>query len=336
MLQLDNQTPFAASLAVLPDKAGIDTLYVVIKATVNLRPKLSLAAMQVPVSLVDEYYEDPANSSLKLHSDMHIGKAGTDVLMMGHARAPKGQPAEGVIVSLSIAERSKRVLVMGDRTWRSDGSPSPPQPFSAIPLVWERAFGGMHVRDDRVFAEERNPVGCGFRGKCGPDEMVDQPVPNLEDPVAPIGSWDDSPTPACFAAIAPSWLPRRAFAGTYDAAWQRARAPYLPPDFDHRFFQLASSDLCFERYLQGGEQAHIEGVDEESALEFTVPMARPTVEVSIAKTIKEAEPKLETLLFEPDENRASMTWRASMPCDRQALRVEKAVIKMRRSTRVYA
>jgi hypothetical protein len=333
MLQLDNQTPFAATLAVLPDKTGIDTLFVVIKATVNLRPKLSLATMQVPVSLVDEYYEDPANSSLKLHSDMHIGKAGTDVLMVGHARAPQGQLAEDVMVSLSIAERRKQVLVMGDRTWQSNGSPSAPQPFSAIPLVWERAFGGMHVQDERVFAEERNPIGYGFRGKRDSDEMVGQPVPNLEDPASLIGSWNDTPAPACFAPIAPSWLPRRGFAGTYDEAWQRARAPYLPADFDHRFFQLASTELCFDRYLQGGERAMIEGVDEESILEFTVPSTRPTVEVTIAKKRQEAETKLETLLFEPDENRASLSWRAAVPCDRQALKVEKAEITMRRSTR---
>jgi hypothetical protein len=333
MLQLDNQTPFAATLAVLPDKSGIDTLYVVIKATVNLRPKLSLAATQVSVSLVDEYYEDPTNSSLKVHSDMHIGKAGTDVLMVGHARTRQGQLAEGVTVSLSIAGRSKQVLVVGDRTWRSDGSPTAPQPFSAIPLVWERAFGGLHVQDERIFAEERNPIGCGFRGKRDPEEMVGQPVPNLEDPASLIGNWNDTPTPACFAPIAPSWLPRRGFAGTYDAAWQRTRAPYLPADFDHRFFQLASAELCFDRYLQGGERAEIEGVDEESALEFTVPATKPTVEVTIAKKRQEAETKLETLLFEPDENRASITWRAAVPCDRQALKVEKAQITMRRSSR---
>ena len=41
MLQLQNTTPFKASIAVLPDRAGIDTLYVVVKATLSLRPKLS-------------------------------------------------------------------------------------------------------------------------------------------------------------------------------------------------------------------------------------------------------------------------------------------------------
>ena len=32
VLQLENQTPFKAAIAVLPDRSGIDTLYVIVKA----------------------------------------------------------------------------------------------------------------------------------------------------------------------------------------------------------------------------------------------------------------------------------------------------------------
>ena len=35
---------------------------------------------------------------------------------------------------------------------------------------------------------------------------------------------------------------------------------------------------------------------------------------------------LETLSIEPDENRACFTWRAAVPCDRLALRVQKVVV----------
>jgi hypothetical protein len=332
MLQLDNQTPFGAAFAVLPDRHGIDTLYVVVKATVNLRPRLSLAPTQTPPSLVDEYYEDPENSSLKQHSELHIGKPGTDVLLIGCARAPQGQATEGVMVSMTVAERKKQVLVMGDRTWLSDGTPSAPQSFSGIPLVWERAFGGVH-RDDpeHVLAEERNPIGVGFRGKRAAEQMIGQPVPNLEDAAAPLNNWDEVPAPACFAPISPSWLPRRLYAGTYDEAWQQRRAPYLPVDFDPRFFQCASAEMCFDRHLQGGEPVHISGATEDGPIDFIVPSVRPAIEVKLAGQLQEAPPNLETLLFEPDENRASMTWRAALPCDRKVLKVENIVIKLRRS-----
>ena len=48
MLQLKNETPFKAAIAVLPDRAGIDTLHVIIKATLTLKPRLALARTQVP------------------------------------------------------------------------------------------------------------------------------------------------------------------------------------------------------------------------------------------------------------------------------------------------
>ena len=129
MLQLENRTPFKAAIAVLPDASGVDTLYVVVKATVTLQPNLSLAPEQVPLTMADEYYADPATSSLRAASEMHIGKPGTDVLLVGHARAPDDRPIARMKVSLSVAERRKELLVSGDRTW-SDGKPTNP---SSIP-----------------------------------------------------------------------------------------------------------------------------------------------------------------------------------------------------------
>jgi hypothetical protein len=185
VLQLDNQTPFQAAIAVLPDRAGIDTLYVVVKATVTLQPVLSLADAQVPVTMADEYYGDPATSSLRSGSELHLVKPGTDVLLIGSARAPGGRPVPRMQVSMSVAERRKTLLVAGDRVWR-DGRPSNPQPFDSMPLVWERAYGGSHRRGDRVLAEERNPVGRGFAGGRSAADLQGQPVPNLEDPAAPL------------------------------------------------------------------------------------------------------------------------------------------------------
>ena len=92
MLQLENQTPFKASIALLPDRTGIDTLYVIVKATVSLRPNLALAEVQLPPTLADEYHADPETSSLKYGSEMHIGKTGTDVIVIGSAWAPGGRP----------------------------------------------------------------------------------------------------------------------------------------------------------------------------------------------------------------------------------------------------
>src|SRR5688572_25996682 len=107
MLQIENQTPFAPGIAVFPDRNAIDTLYVMVRATVNLRPRIGLAAAQLPVVNADEYYEDPANSSLKRVSDMHIGKPGTDVLLIGSAWGANGAPTTQTDVTVSVAEKRK-------------------------------------------------------------------------------------------------------------------------------------------------------------------------------------------------------------------------------------
>jgi hypothetical protein len=330
VLQLENQTPFKAAIAVLPDRSGIDTLYVIVKATVTLRPTLSLAEVQVPPTLADEYYDDPATSSLRYGSEMHIGKPGTDVLLIGSAWAPGTRPVARMQVGMSVAGRQKTILVTGDRVWR-DGKPSDPNPFESMPLVWERAFGGVHRRGEHVLAEERNPVGCGFAGGRSTADMQGLAVPNLEDPSAPLRQIGQAPVPVGVAPIAPSWLPRRAYAGTYDEQWQRARAPYLPDDFDPRFFQSAASEFAFDRYLRAGEPVQVVGVMAEGPIAFTVPDAHLAVAVTVAGSMKEPVANLETLSIEPDDNRACFTWRATLPCDRRALMVERIVVSRSRA-----
>jgi len=331
MLQIDNQTPFYAVLSVLPDRFGVDTLYVILKATLVLRPKLALARDQLPVTLADEYYGDPTDSSLKGVSEIHIGKPGTDVLLVGRAWAPQGHAVGETLVRVVAAERQKAIRVVGDRVWQPDGTPTAPQPFEAMPLVWERAFGGVHPLEDRILAEERNPIGVGFAGRRTAEELTGQPVPNLESPGEPLQRQGQSGTPVCFAPAAPHWLPRRAFAGTYDEAWERKRAPYLPADFDPRFLQCAAPELAFDRYLRGGEPIEIHGATPDGSIAFPVPAANLLVEVRVAGSIEQPPVNLETVFLEPDDNRVSLTWRAALPCDRKVLKVEKVRVTRQRA-----
>lgn len=326
MLQIDNQTPFYAVLSVLPDRDAIDTLYVILKATLALRPKLALSRAQLPVTLADEYYGDPTDSSLKASSEIHIGKPGTDVLLVGRAWDPQGHVVREAFVRVLAAERQKGIRVLGDRTWQPDGTPSVPEPFEAMPLVWERAFGGVHPFEDRTLAEERNPIGVGFCGKRSAEELAGHPVPNLESLGEPLERQGQLLTPACFAPSAPHWLPRRAFAGTYDEVWQRKRAPYLPEDFDPRFLQCAAPELSFDRYLVGGEPIEIHGASPEGPIAFPIPAANLRVEVKVGGSVEHPPVNLETVLIEPDENRVSLTWRAALPCDRRVLKVEKVTV----------
>jgi hypothetical protein len=328
VLQLNNQSRFAPAVNLFADESGVDTLYVGVRGTFTLGAFPRLSDERLPPVAADVYWGEPGASSLKYASEIHVGKRGTDVALVGFAHAPGGRPVAEMLAALAVAGRRKVVKVVGDRTWRGvGGGTTRPEPFVAMPLVYERAFGG---RDDGGrpdggagpgLAEERNPVGTGFRGRRSARESVGQRLPNLEDPRRPLTTFGEQPPPAAFGFVAPAWQPRRAFAGTYDAAWKRARAPFLPGDFDLRFSNAASAELIFGDFLQGGEPLALDGVSLEGPLRLSIPMARPRLEVWVAGVRERPPLRLETVLIEPDERRLSLTWRAALRCDKRALKI---------------
>lgn len=330
MLQLKNSSPFTPSITLFPNEQGIDTLYVIIKATFQLGENVSIAEEQLPPTMADEYWGEPDTSSLKYGSDMHLCKPSTDVILIGQAWVPAEQKAQAIDVRLSVAERQKTIRVFGNRIWQQ-GAVSAPAPFQHMPLVYEYAYGGIHVIDpdkQKILAEERNPIGRGFRGKKTTRELEGLPLPNLEDPTSLIRNPGDHATPACFAFVSPAWLPRRSYAGTYDSAWQKKRAPYLPDDFDSRFINAAHPDFIFDRYLQGGETVQLDNLSRHGSLCFQLPICQLEAKVRIAGHTERPPLNLETVLIEPEEERLSMVWRAALPCDKQTLKVEQVDINL--------
>ncbi len=334
MLQLKNETPFKATITLFPNEAGIDTLYVVLKATFEFdaSSQIRVADEQLPLTMSDEYWGKPGASSIRYASDLHLCKPSTDVILIGQAYAPRGKAVPSLDVSLAVAERKKLIRVFGDRTWVDENKQvSKPEPFETMALVYERAFGGMHVVEGetpRVLAEERNPVGAGFRGARNNADLAGLPLPNLEDPAGFVEQVGDKAVPACFGFVAPNWEPRRGFAGTYDAAWQATRSPYLPEDFDSHFVNAAHPDLVFDRYLQGSEPIHLMHLSQVPRIAFVLPLCRLDTEVQIAGSPERPPLNLETLLIEPDDARFSMTWRGQVQCDKRALKVEQVTITL--------
>ncbi|WAS94858.1 DUF2169 family type VI secretion system accessory protein [Nannocystis punicea] len=329
MLQITNNTPFSVGLDVFPDVRGVDTVHVAVKACFWLGSPLRVAEEQVPLHASDVYWGEPGQSSIKVPGDRHLIKPCTDVLLVGQAHAPRGKAVRELMVELSVAELRQAVRVVGDRSWTGVASLSratAPEPFVAMPLVYERAFGGCYAPvEGRALEEPRNPVGRGFRGTRGRD-MKGLPLPNLEDPRSPVLEAGDAAVPACFAPIAPAWSPRRECAGTYDEAWRRHRAPYLPHDFDPRYFNVAPEALRARGYLQGGEAVRVENASSEGPLHLALPICRLSIEVRIAGARRALRPELETILIEPDERRLCMVWRAATRCDKQVLQIDQATV----------
>ncbi len=321
MFQLKNRTPFATEMTVLPNEQGIDTLYLMVKASFIIGEKWQLTDEQPQFLYKDEYWAEPENSSIKYASDFHLGKPASDIIVIGNALSPDQQAVKQLDVTVNVGEVKKTVRVFGDRFWRN-GKITAAEPFQIMPLTYERAFGGEYFVDDEIeLIEEKNPVGTGFAGKSSQLEMNDVALPNLEDPDNLIRLHSDTPEPACFAIISPGWQNRVNYAGTYDEAWQTGRAPYLPLDYDRRFFNLAHNDLIYTDYLQGGEAVYISNMHSSGDLQFNLPMINPIAEIEIRTKKLHIPFDMETLQIEPNQLKLTMIWRAAIPCDKAIMKI---------------
>lgn len=327
MLAINNHTPFEPMIAVFPDAEGVDTLHVFMQATFTLHGgRVEIAERQVPVQLVDEYLGKPGASSLLRAGQLHVGKPSTDVVMVGDAISMR--PVSEMNVELVVGPVRKVVRVFGDREWQGvlGDRISHPIPFDRMPLVYERAVGGtLEInRDGKIIRfDARNPVGVGPARLQGRSEVTQKRLPNLEDPLQLIRTPTDEPIPACFGFVAPSWEPRRLFAGTYDETWATTRAPFLPKDFDPRFFNTAPPSLVCKTFLQGGEPLRVLGASPYGPLNARIPRCDLDVWARIAGKIEPVMMRLETVLVEPNEMRIGLSFQGSVRCDKRILQVEE-------------
>src|SRR5690606_27129470 len=115
-----------------------------------------------------------------------------------------------------------------------------PAPFSELPVRWSRAFGGAAIAD--------NPDGIGAAPQGGLHAL-----PNVMRPGERLRSPSDRLAPAGLSAIAIERPSRMQYAGSYDARWQRERAPPPPLDRDRRLFRRAPPDQWLAEPLEGDE-----------------------------------------------------------------------------------
>jgi uncharacterized protein YjbI with pentapeptide repeats len=143
-----------------------------------------------------------------------------------------------------IGDHAKLVDVVGDRSWQPTllrWGPGQAEAIDAVPLTYDRAWGGP--------AHAANPLG---RGQAG-DAMH-----NLEIPGAWIVSRSSPALPAGFGPLPSTWAQRKQWMGKYNARWIRDHWPWLPPDFDVRFFMAAPEDQWVDGYFRGDEPIVLE------------------------------------------------------------------------------
>ena len=347
MAQLDNATPFAATLMPSSDRNGSDLLLLVVAAQFDLpvpaeagRP-LQVSAAQAPVPLADVYLGEPGRSSLRDEGQVAYTRPATDIYLRGHAVAPGGQALRQMPVGLRVGPCSVQMQVHGDRVWeRAYGRgavPSKALPFTRMPLTWERAWGGVaeSSTEQKPAWEPRNPVGCGF--EVDPAAAVDRPVPNLEDPDDLLGQLSDRPVPVGVGPVARHWQPRASHAGTYDADWQRQRAPLWPDDFSLDFFNAAPPALQARTPLRGGEPAKLIGVHADGPLQFLLPKLRLESRHQFAGLPDQrAVPVLDGVQIDTDAMRLTLYYRAALSASLTLARHRASLLRLRQPWEVLA
>lgn len=273
MWLLSNETPFAAERSWVRDERGAEFWLVVVRASFEIRSDGSQvpAAHQTEVQRAPIFAGDPARSGLIVDTDFMLSKSGTDILVRGQAFAPNAEPAPGVAVRVAVGGLQKTLHVIGDRVCRYDGLAmgfSDPRPFTAMPIGWERTFGGWDDDAEPPVWLEENPAGRGFARDGA--RLHGKPAPNVEYPDSPYRG-PGVGRPAAFGPVAPHWTPRVGYAGTYDEAWQKDRDPLVPADFDRRYYHTAPTDQQTAKPLVGYEEVNIFGMTPEGRLSFRLP-----------------------------------------------------------------
>lgn len=239
-------------------------------------------------------------AAMPLSEGMFMSRA--EYLISGVAH-PHGTDGRACAVETRVGAMDKRLLVHGDRHWEG-ASPSPPQPFSGLPLTWTRAYGGEGFAD--------NPVGKGF-APTESNGVRRHELPNIEDPRQPIASPRDRVSPAGFGPIDPMWPQRQCYQGTYDDAWLKTQFPAVAADTDWRHFNRAPEDQQQNQPFAGTEEYAFHNLHPTlPVLKGQLPglkvRAFVTQRVGGVEKFKEVRTRLNTLWFFPDAERAILVF----------------------------
>ena len=320
MWALDSSTPFAADRCWDRDLEGAEVWLVAVKGTFNIMPdgSTTIADKQAEVQLAPKYSGEPGKSSLLYDSDLPRTKVTTDIIVNGHAYAPRGEPTKAVTVRFRVGDLVKSLRVTGDRVWKGFGFltwRSRCIPFVKMPITYERSFGGMDLKSKNPKKHKwdpRNPVGTGFANRRS--HLIGQRVPNIHALGLTPFHWFRKPQPAGFGVIAGHWMPGVKLAGTCDAKWEAERAPLLPKDFDDRFYQCAPPDQRTARFLKGGEEVHLINLTSNGSLVFRLPRVVLGFETDFGEEPVCHRANLNTVILEPDVPRVLLIWHTALPC----------------------
>ncbi len=333
-----NSTPYLAEGFTSIDKGCVKSFVVVVRATydVDADGQCRISDRQSSFVYADVHHGDAEITAIRAESDFVPIKPRAEVLLDAMAMALPGRAAERVEVALLGPSLDKRALVTGARHWQHGAfglRASRPEPFETMPLAWHLAFGGTdRTFDDPADARSdlRNPIGRGFQVNSRGAAIEGRPLPCIEHPKAPMAYWDDRPEPIGFAPVSRFAAERARHAGTYDQQWMDEVLPFLPADFDNRYFLAAPPDQQCDSLAEGMTFAclhmNASGV-------FCVRLPRLSVPVSFMFDDRTRVPTVtpDTVILLPHEQRVVLLGRARAPLPRKFTRLREVTVGVRQT-----
>jgi hypothetical protein len=298
-----------ASILWQPQRGGV-ALTVVAKATFRLQQhEARLAQEQEYPNDDDNFWNDDPARSLSSPTDLVPFKARPDVMLVGHAFAPRNQPVRSLVARITIGDVDKAIEVTCDRTLGHDGQIREAARFSKMPLRYERAGGGP---------DTMNPVGV--RSDARPDAYGGVALPNLLPAGAQINALADLFVPVGFGPIAPAWPSRWQKLGRHQARF--AASPWntspLPEDLDPSYFNAAPEDQRPSE-IRDNERLVLENLHpEQPRLVTNLPGLRPAAFAEMpGRAPQRLHMECDTLWIDTDRSLCTLTWRGQIVLETQ-------------------
>ncbi len=334
-MELINTTRMVAGHTVGLEPSGRELLIVVVKGTFDLPAPgqiVQLAEKQMPLWLADGFTGEPGLSAPRHEVDYAARKRACDVLLVGSAHAPEGRQVTRMQAALQVGPMRKAFEVVGDRVWQAGLtgiSSSPPQPFARMPISYDVAFGGTdcNSRDEQDHdAYLDNPVGRGWH-KHLKDAWIDgTPLPNTEEQGNAVAKPNGRYRPMALGPIGRAWPQRSRYAGTYDQHWLDEVFPWLPTDFDERYYQASPEDQQIP-IPDAPIEISLRGLSPGGLRRFVLPHMPAPLHVFPREGGRELHAgRLDTIVFEPDAERFTITWRLTRPLKRSLHEIGQVVV----------
>lgn len=319
---INNAKHTIAKATIMLDKAGFEYLMVVIKATYNLPNNYCIPRPIIPpqpLCYTDIYNADVGTSVPLYDNDFVLRKQKCDVIFNANAYSPQKKPTNNIIVSAKVGSMSKNISVFGQRKWDKINQSYQAKEiefFTVVPLHYGFSFGGQYKYQDKLICHPSNPLGMGY--------FIEESINNqslmqqLEQPNNLIKTPESKNEPIAFSVLPRQYGLRAKYAGTFDEKWRQEIAPFLPDDFDERYFQSAPTDQQIP-FPKGKEIVTLINMHpKRPEINFNLPRLNniPVRIYNKNNNINLINPNVDTLYFEPNNDFFSVVWRCCFPIQR--------------------